>query len=394
MKKILSIAISIIILLQGTSLAAVLASEAEEQPGYDDGCYTTAHAPQPGELLINEFLSRPSKGQQEWIEIYNPTDKTITGSCELQDRVGSIHIFSELRISPKHHLLHQLARNKLNNGGDIIKLLCQDELIDQVEYGTEALPEPKVDQSLARSSDGAQQWLRFGDPTPDAPNKANDLPTPPESPQAYNQSGWDLIFLSTVLPNPDGKDSDGGEFIELINLGQQDVNLSDWNIVNNKDKTIAALSGLISSKSTLHILPTTAIKNTTETLQLLDPLGVVRDQLSYDQSIKVDQRWLRDLHNFSWHLESRPKPPKPLYTIIEPPSSPLPLPQAPFRVQQGGLIPTAHAAGNSSAVTSQKPLQLLAIVLVLALMSLRQIHSSSAPGVAAKNSSSRHPQSF
>ncbi|MDP3975458.1 MAG: lamin tail domain-containing protein, partial [bacterium] len=127
----------------------------------------------------------------------------------------------------------------------------------------------------------------------------------------YNQLGWQSIFLNEVLPNPKGKDGEAGEWFELVNEADVPVDLSGWRLVNDKQKEIFVFSQphfLASRSVSPPFSPSLAIKNTSDTLRLLDPLGTVRDQLSYSQSIKDDQVWARDPLTRSWILSSTATP--------------------------------------------------------------------------------------
>lgn len=136
--------------------------------------------------------------------------------------------------------------------------------------------------------------------------------------EELDQTGWQYIQLNEVLPNPVGKDdapsAEGedrhprqGEYIELINLGESPVALVGWKILNNKNKKLYSFGEDIDLRLQeygillLDHLQTT-LKNTTETIQLIDPLGTVRDELSYDQSMKDDQVWSRGPLTGSWQL--------------------------------------------------------------------------------------------
>lgn len=54
-----------------------------------------------------------------------------------------------------------------------------------------------------------------------------------------------MVSISEWLPNPEGKDSDG-EWFELVNTGDVDINLSGWHVAAGGEKKYA-LSGVIAS---------------------------------------------------------------------------------------------------------------------------------------------------
>jgi endonuclease YncB( thermonuclease family) len=125
----------------------------------------------------------------------------------------------------------------------------------------------------------------------------------------YDQTGWEHIKLNEILPNPKGKD-EGLEYIELMSLSDTKVDLLNWKILNNKKKELYAFVGkghdlsLQFNERNILLLKTlkTNIKNESETIQLVDPLGTVRDEWSYGQPIKDDQVWSRNPHTQRWQL--------------------------------------------------------------------------------------------
>ncbi len=197
LKRILCVLL--ISLLTGLQILTVWANEGDMKTyGYGYGYFLPPVQPSPEELLINEFQSRPSSGESEWIELYNSTEKNLSlETCELRDAVGLIVSFSSDQVlAPGGHLLHELSSNKLNNSGDTLQLLCGDVLIDEVAYGNHSsesfyrsvrgydetlgyLPSPGVDKSLARFPDGSETWFIFGEPTPGQANEVEN-----ENPQA------------------------------------------------------------------------------------------------------------------------------------------------------------------------------------------------------------------
>ena len=122
----------------------------------------------------------------------------------------------------------------------------------------------------------------------------------------YDQTGWEFIKLNEILPNPKGKDEEM-EYIELINNTPTDMDLKHWKLINNKQKKIYVFGKDVDSRlranGVLLLRPLlTTLKNETETIQLVDPLGVVRDEFAYDQPIKDDHVWSRNPLTSTWQL--------------------------------------------------------------------------------------------
>ncbi len=94
------------------------------------------------------------------------------------------------------------------------------------------------------------------------------------------------IIINEILPNPEGKDSNK-EWIELYNSSNNNINLGNWSIENNKsqqllsDKLIIPAKGfLILEKENLEF----TIKNNDETLYLKDFQGAKIDKISFKKS--------------------------------------------------------------------------------------------------------------
>ena len=89
-------------------------------------------------ILINEFVSDPESGEEEWIELYNPTEDDI----DLTDWTFESHTGSTISLAGKIiNSTDYLILNKtdytysLTNSGDTIILRENGDIIDQVAYG-------------------------------------------------------------------------------------------------------------------------------------------------------------------------------------------------------------------------------------------------------------------
>jgi parallel beta-helix repeat protein len=132
-------------------------------------------------IVINEFLADPGISGKEWIELYNPANSAVnlTGwtinDTESSEKVIKIFASSD-NISAGGYLVVEFT-DKLNNGGDGIKLLKNGVVIDQVAYGTAGeAPKPSTNESAGRSPNGmdtdndSADFRTFDNPTPGAPN--------------------------------------------------------------------------------------------------------------------------------------------------------------------------------------------------------------------------------
>lgn len=124
------------------------------------------------------------------------------------------------------------------------------------------------------------------------------------------QPEWDYLELSEVFANPKGADK-GAEYVEFINTGQQTINLEGWQLLNSKGKAVLSFSEaslLSSGEIQLFTDLKRSIKNSSEELLLVDPSGKTRDRLSYQQSVKDNQSWVRHPLTRSWQLLSSASP--------------------------------------------------------------------------------------
>ncbi len=175
---------------------------------------TNTPLPDPGSLVVNEFLARnvatnsdPYGEYEDWVEIYNPTDQEIPlGGIYLTDDFSrptrwafpdtSITPFGFLLIwtdnDPEQGPLHTTFA--LSGNGEQIGLYDRDgeTVIDTLTFG-----EQSDDISYGRYPDGGDNWY-FLTPTPDAPNSAPEV----------TAVGIELMnipeefMLSPAFPNP------------------------------------------------------------------------------------------------------------------------------------------------------------------------------------------------
>jgi beta-lactamase superfamily II metal-dependent hydrolase len=129
-------------------------------------------APQIGEVLINEFVANPSSGN-EWVELYNPTEDTLTiAGLYLDDVAGgggtTKVIPANTTIAPGGYYTYDFTGSYLNNTNDYARLLGSDQTTvwDSKSYTTAT-----SGKSWCRKPDGAGWGLTQCDtPTKAATN--------------------------------------------------------------------------------------------------------------------------------------------------------------------------------------------------------------------------------
>jgi len=201
-----------------------------------------------GDVVINEFVSDPTDGEVEWIELYNTTGKEINLEDWTVEEGSEAKTNLEGIIGPSgEDKFFVIAKPKgnLNNKGDIIILRNSvGALIDQVAYGNwddgdinNNAPAAADPNSIARKFDGQNSYNNlndFGVSATPTKNKSNIITIESEEAEeelsAEEKANYDYsdnIIISEIFPNPEGSDSEN-EFIELYNKGERNVDLTGW----------------------------------------------------------------------------------------------------------------------------------------------------------------------
>ncbi len=274
----------------------------------------------PSDVVINEFVSDPVDGGEEWAELYNNTEQEIdlTG-WKIEEGSGALTTISGT-IATKGFFLVEKIKGYLNNSGDIIILRDpKARIIDQVVYGNwddgnkeDNAPVTRDPNSVARVIDGYdtnQDNLDF---------KISTTPTKSGANKFASQDGKTYpsgVIINELLPNPKGNDTEN-EFIELKNLTDQEIDLEGWKL-----EDAAGTKFVISSKN----LPTTkipvkgffilwrkdskiALNNSgTETLRLYQPNDNLIDFVQYSGTAEENYTYVRDeKNNWFWSTQATP----------------------------------------------------------------------------------------
>lgn len=209
-----------------------------------------------GTVVINEFVSDPSDGEVEWIELYNKNvfDIDLSG-WKLIDGSGRETVLSGALGSnyDNRFFVIENPRGKLNNSGDAIILKDnKNNQIDVVYYGNwdsgfieQNAPVAKDPNSIARIFDGAETFNNRADfvvtttPTKGLPNiitlaeedkKAKQAADEQSAANEKKTNSEKLIVINEIYPNPPGSDLEN-EFIELKNTSEQEIDLTNWKLV-------------------------------------------------------------------------------------------------------------------------------------------------------------------
>lgn len=102
-----------------------------------------------GNIVINEILSSPSTGNDEWVELRNMTSSSLSlvgltlvdASGKITDLAGS--------ISANGYVVIANPNGNLNNDAETVTLMNGSAILDSVSYGTDVNQAPKKDYALA-----------------------------------------------------------------------------------------------------------------------------------------------------------------------------------------------------------------------------------------------------
>jgi len=243
------------------------------------------------DLLITEFVSDPGDGKNEWIEIYNNTNNSLNlDNCYIEEGSETKSSFAQENICTSCYIILDKPRGNLNNTGDIIKLFCSDNLIDQVVYGEwkdyqdnaplARDPESVYRKDLLTSTKNYSELFSTTDaPTPGVKNKSTNV---------NDVSGKVLphIAISEILPNPEGPDEDD-EFIELFNFEEKEISLQGLRLRDEGGNKFIFSAQIIPAKSYFVIYRSEtkiALNNSGDKIELIDSTENILDSIYYTQA--------------------------------------------------------------------------------------------------------------
>lgn len=303
---------------------------------------STPSGPKPGEVVINELVSDPTDGEEEWIELYNRSGRVIDlnnwtlneGSGTKTALTGSLGV-----DSTSQYLVIRSPKGNLNNDGDIVKLTFGDTVIDQVSYGSwndgsindnaPAATDPNGTGRLPDGTDTDQDGKDFAItlPTPGKPNTGAVASEPSTATKAAASIGFNEVY-----PNPPlGDEHD--EFIELINLGSKEIDLKNWILADEITTYIIAVPDAVVYPGKLLLLPrpvtSLALDNEgTEHLTLTSPDTKVKIKLSYTGPAHEGVSYARSNQNtWTWTTQTTPGLTNVITPLNAPPHAVLQIPK-------------------------------------------------------------------
>lgn len=263
----------------------------------EEGIATTSK-----KVIVSEIYPSPADGEEEFIEIYNGATKKINiEGWTLTDASGKKYVFDSKDVKTVMkkgtHLTVPQSVSKifLNNGSDSITL--------QQANGKKRSFVSYVDAVSGQSWSFISSVWEWSSPTKGAGNKSTSQSTavaPGENPTSSSLQTSKDIFLSEMLPDPEGSDTTD-EWIEIVNTGKETVNVEGWRL-QDSSKTYTIKNSVIAPGQYLQfsVVDTgVSLNNSGETIELLDPFEVVIDSTTYPDS-DTAMAWARFSGEWKW----------------------------------------------------------------------------------------------
>ncbi len=226
-------------------------------------------------VVVSEVFPNPvgDDAVGEWIELANPTpdEKPLCGwSVDDGERGSDPYPLDRWQLHPGDHLLLEREETgvALNNDRDAVRLFSPLRQGGSGAYEIVRYEGSPEGQAYARRNDGA--WLWTSEVSPGAENVFPEV----RWPQTVT------VRLVAAMPNPEGKDTDGGEWIELQNQTAYPLPLTGWNIETVSQKLL--LDGIILAphqQKRIEDVPTLA--NTHGFLRLIDRDGTPQSTVAW-----------------------------------------------------------------------------------------------------------------
>ena len=304
-----------------------------------------------GHLIINEIYS---SGNNDWIEIYNPTNenvdltdykiyKAVSSSQSLVIRIGDVldGIYSSTTVLPPKEyylIVRDNASDDLKNKADAIGIKDSftwnssgytlylnkvngrsSDIVDEVGFGEKANfyeKEPFLNASEGKSlgrkdfidtDNNSNDFYISSSPTPGGKNEFEE---PEEEDGDTDEDVEEIVYnsnirLNEILPNPKGKDGKDNEYIEIYNSENEEINLEGW-ILKDSSKSgkftfteeykIEPKSYLVIYKKDFKF----AINNSKESIYLLDPNEKIVSSTSFIETAKEGISYGVDDNDWRW----------------------------------------------------------------------------------------------
>jgi hypothetical protein len=346
----------------------------------------TAGPPAPTHLVISEFRSRgPFGDNDEYVELFNPSGAAVNmGGWMIKKSSSCGTAVTNLATIPANTILlpgqHYLAAASassvsspdlaysasLSDTGGVALVTVSGSVVDQAGLCAGTLFHEGVilaplsgttDQAYERKPGGATSCVDSGDNTadfalisPSSPqNKTSPVVmcsgvvtstptstrtrTPTRSPTRAPTAVPGILVINEFLPHPvsdwnaDGTANTGDEYIEILNMGTDPVNIKDWRLDNGTGSEPFALPDLLLLPRQIalfyHSETGIAVSDGGGTVRLVKPDGRTSDIYTYPVVAAADRAWCRlPDGSGTWTFACRPTPGRP--NAIFTPGTPAP----------------------------------------------------------------------
>ena len=329
----------------------------------------------PSHIVISEFRSRgPNGAGDEFVELFNPTGASVNVSSWMIRRSYScgyssmnlVSISANTILLPGQHYLvastgssvpnpDQTFTTDIPDDGGVGLLTNYAVVVDaagmcettQYHEGTALAPMVNdIDQSYERKPGGATSCY-------DTNNNANDFyvnspsipqnknspivmcagvslytptptptPSPTRTPTRAPTPFPGIVVINEFLPHPhtdwngDGTANSGDEYIELMNMGTEPVNLLNWKLDDDGGSspfTLPSLTLLPRQMAVFYQSQTgISLSDGGDSVRLMKPTGLTVDRFNYPVVTVADRTWCRLPDGTGgWSFICNPTPAKP-----------------------------------------------------------------------------------
>lgn len=238
-------------------------------------------------IEITEVYPQPTTSENEWIELYNPSDESVNlSSWYLEDLLSTpsiIYTFPEGSFLPAHsYLAVDLSSAKLNNSSDGVKLYTSSHVLkSEMSYNTSELS-----KSWSLLSDQTWQLLTptkglanpiIPPPSPTPLPSATPQPTPTATPITYFQS---ILELVSFLPCPV---TGNPEALDLKNTSSSPITLTNWYVLDADDNKKLLSAEIPANQTTTLQWSGSFLNNTGDSLRIFTASDELFSQASYGE---------------------------------------------------------------------------------------------------------------
>jgi len=294
------------------------------------------------DVVINEiaWMGTENSYSDEWIELFNnsASDLSLEGwKLTAEDGSPLINLTGEITagefflsertndesvLGIKADLIY---KGNLNNKGECLYLTTKDgKIIDRVDCssgwfaGSNNTKQTMERKNLSSSGNDQENWQTSQNPggTPKEESSRGEKESKFEEKATTRLEEKIVIypsniFINEILPSPEGSDAKN-EWVEIFNQNCFEVDLSNWRITDTVGKTktytfpegtvIKAEGFLVLSRLVTKII----LNNNQDSLNLLQPNGVIIDEASYKKA-PLNKSFNRTDSGWVWSLNLTPE---------------------------------------------------------------------------------------